>query len=56
MLGSTPPWVEKEAREFRSQGASDDLAYMVAIGLYQYSLLDVIDIADISELVPQTEP
>ena len=26
---------------------SEDLAYMVATGLYQYSLLDVIDIADI---------
>jgi glutamate dehydrogenase len=30
----------------------EDLAYMVAIGLYQYSLLDVIDIADILERDP----
>jgi glutamate dehydrogenase len=39
--------VEKEAREFASQGVSEDLAYTVATGLYQYSLLDIIDIADI---------
>jgi len=43
---------EKEAREFSSQGVSDDLAYMVATGLYQYSLLDVIDIADIVDRDP----
>ncbi len=29
-----------------------DLAYTVASGLYQYSLLDVIDIADIAEREP----
>ena len=30
----------------------EDLAYMVATGLYQYSLLDVIDIADIVDREP----
>jgi glutamate dehydrogenase len=44
--------VEKEAGEFSSQGVPDDLAYMVATGLYQYSLLDVIDIADIIDRDP----
>ena len=39
--------VVKEAGEFASHGASEDLALMVATGLYQYSLLDIIDIADI---------
>src|SRR4029077_16662372 len=52
LRGDDKAIVEKEAREFRSQGASDDLAYMVAIGLYQYSLLDVIDIADIVDRDP----
>jgi glutamate dehydrogenase len=44
--------VEKVAREFSSQGIPDDLAYMSATGLYQYSLLDVIDIADIVDRDP----
>src|SRR4029077_4829582 len=44
--------VEKEAREFSSQGVSGDLAYMIATGLYQYSLLEVIDIADIVDRDP----
>jgi glutamate dehydrogenase len=39
--------VTKEADEFAAQGAPADLAYMVSSGLYQYSLLDIIDIADI---------
>ena len=39
--------VEKEAGEFAAHGVPEDLAYMVATGLYQYSLLDIIDIADI---------
>jgi glutamate dehydrogenase len=43
---------EKEAREFSAQGVSADLAYMVSTGLYQYSLLDVIDIADIVDRDP----
>jgi glutamate dehydrogenase len=47
LRGDDKAIVEKEARDFGTQGVSDDLAYMVATGLYQYSLLDVIDIADI---------
>jgi glutamate dehydrogenase len=39
--------VAKEAAEFSSHGVPEDLASIVATGLYQYSLLDVIDIADI---------
>ena len=43
---------EEEAGEFVAQGASEDLAYMVATGLYRYSLLDIIDIADIDDRDP----
>ena len=39
--------VEKEVGQFTSHGVPEDLAYIVASGLYQYSLLDIIDIADI---------
>ncbi|WP_199255497.1 NAD-glutamate dehydrogenase [Mycolicibacterium mengxianglii] len=39
--------VTKEAAEFASHGVPEDLAYMVSSGLYQYSLLDIIDVADI---------
>ena len=39
--------VVKESGEFAGNGVAQDLAYRVASGLYQYSLLDVIDIADI---------
>lgn len=49
LRGDDKAIVEKEAGEFASQGAPDELAYMVAIGLYRYSLLDIIDIADIDE-------
>jgi glutamate dehydrogenase len=52
LRGDDKAIVEKEAREFSSQGVPDDLAYMVATGLYQYSLLDVIDIADIVDRDP----
>jgi glutamate dehydrogenase len=52
LRGDDKAIVEKEARDFSSQGVSDDLAYMVAIGLYQYSLLDVIDIADVVDRDP----
>jgi len=44
--------VEKEAAEFVRQGASQGLAYMVAVGLYRYSLLDIIDVADIEDRDP----
>jgi len=39
--------VFKEADEFASHGMPEDLAFMVSSGLYQYSLLDIIDVADI---------
>jgi glutamate dehydrogenase len=39
--------VEKEVGQFSAHGVPEDLAYIVASGLYQYSLLDIIDIADI---------
>ena len=41
--------VAKDSGDFAAQGVSEDLAMMVATGLYQYSLLDVIDISDIIE-------
>ncbi|WNG85926.1 NAD-glutamate dehydrogenase [Mycobacterium sp. ITM-2016-00317] len=44
--------VAKEAGEFSAQGVPEDLAYMVASGLYQFSLLDVIDVADIVDRDP----
>ncbi|MGH3967514.1 MAG: NAD-glutamate dehydrogenase domain-containing protein, partial [Mycobacterium sp.] len=49
LRGDDKAIVEKEAGEFVSQGAPEDLAYMVAGGLYRYSLLDIIDIADIDD-------
>jgi glutamate dehydrogenase len=50
LRGDDKAIVEKEAAEFASQGAPRDLAYMVAAGLYRYSLLDIIDVADITEM------
>ncbi len=44
--------VAKDSGEFAAQGVSAELAMTVATGLYQYSLLDVIDIADIVERDP----
>ncbi len=52
LRGDDEAIVNKEAREFASHGVSEDLANMVATGLYQYSLLDVIDIADIADRDP----
>jgi glutamate dehydrogenase len=49
LRGDDKAIVEKEAGEFASQGATKELAYMVAAGLYRYSLLDIIDIADIED-------
>ncbi|ADT98657.1 NAD-glutamate dehydrogenase [Mycolicibacterium gilvum] len=57
---SMPDWlrgddkaiVEKEAGEFSAHGVAEDVAYTVATGLYQFSLLDVIDIADIIDRDP----
>ncbi|OBA78490.1 NAD-glutamate dehydrogenase [Mycobacterium sp. 1164966.3] len=50
LRGDDKAIVEQEAREFTEQGVPDDLAYRVAAGLYRYSLLDIIDIADITEI------
>ncbi len=44
--------VTKESGEFSAQGVSGGLAYAVASALYQFSLLDVIDIADIIDREP----
>ena len=52
LRGDDKAIVDKEAREFSSHGVSEELAHMVATGLYQYSLLDVIDIADIIDRDP----
>jgi glutamate dehydrogenase len=41
--------VAKDSGDFMAEGISEDLAMMVATGLYQYSLLDIIDISDIVE-------
>jgi glutamate dehydrogenase len=50
LRGDDKAIVEKEAGEYVSQGAPEDLAYMVAAGLYYYSLLDIIDIGDIADI------
>ncbi len=47
LRGDDAAIVANEAGDFTSQGVPEDLAYSVATGLYQFSLLDVIDIADI---------
>ncbi len=52
LRGDDKAIVEKEAGELAALGASDDLGYMVATGLYRYSLLDIIDIADIDDREP----
>lgn len=52
LRGDDQAIVEQQATEFASQGAPEDLAYRVAVGLYRYSLFDIIDIADIIELDP----
>ncbi len=50
LRGDDKAIAEKEAAEFASQGAPEDLAYVVAAGLYRFSLLDIIDIADINDI------
>ncbi|MET0901116.1 MAG: NAD-glutamate dehydrogenase [Mycobacterium sp.] len=47
LRGADKAIVTQEAAEFASHGVPEDLAYMVSSGLYQYSLLDIIDVADI---------
>ncbi|BBX62516.1 NAD-specific glutamate dehydrogenase [Mycobacterium saskatchewanense] len=50
LRGDDKAIVEKEAAEFASQGAPEDLAYTIAAGLYRFSLLDIIDVGDITEI------
>lgn len=52
LRGDDQAIVEKETGQFSSHGVPEDLAYTVASGLYQYSLLDIIDIADIIDREP----
>jgi glutamate dehydrogenase len=52
LRGDDKAIVDSEAAEFVRQGASEELAYLVAAGLYRYSLLDVIDVADIDDRDP----
>ncbi|MGV0646315.1 NAD-glutamate dehydrogenase [Mycolicibacterium sp. XJ2546] len=52
LRGDDKAIVSKNADELTSQGIPRDLAYVAAAGLYQFSLLDVIDIADIIERDP----
>ncbi|MCV7092291.1 NAD-glutamate dehydrogenase [Mycobacterium interjectum] len=50
LRGDDKAIVEKEAAEFASEGTPEDLAYLVAAGLYRFSLLDIIDVGDITEI------
>jgi len=50
LRGDDKAIVEKEAAEFSAQGMPEDLAYLIAAGLYRFSLLDIIDIADINDI------
>jgi glutamate dehydrogenase len=52
LRGDDKAIVNQHADELRSEGIPEDLAYVSAAGLYQYSLLDIIDIADIVEREP----
>jgi glutamate dehydrogenase len=52
LRGDDQAIVAKESAEFAAADVPQDLAYLVASGLYQYSLLDVIDIADITDRDP----
>ncbi len=52
LRGDDKAIVDKEASEFVAQGAAKDLGYTVAAGLYRFSLLDIIDIADIEDRDP----
>lgn len=49
LRGDDAAIVAKHVGEFRAQGVPEDLAADIAMGLYRYSLLDIIDIADITD-------
>jgi glutamate dehydrogenase len=52
LRGDDKAIVEKDAADFVAEGAPAELAYNVAAGLYRFSLLDIIDIADIEDRDP----
>ena len=52
LRGDDAKIVAQHVGEFTAQGAPEELAVAVATGLYRYSLLDIIDIADIAEREP----
>ncbi|MDY6871318.1 MAG: NAD-glutamate dehydrogenase [Actinomycetota bacterium] len=52
LRGDDAAIVDKVAGEFCSRRASKELAYSVATALYRFSLLDIIDIADIADRDP----
>jgi len=52
LRGDDKAIAEGDAAQLTAAGVPADLAYQVATGLYRYSLLDVIDIADIVERDP----
>ncbi|VEG39923.1 NAD-specific glutamate dehydrogenase [Mycolicibacterium flavescens] len=52
LRGEDEAIVAKEADDLTSRGVPEDLAYELATGLYQFSLLDIIDIGDIVEREP----
>lgn len=49
LRGDDAAIVAEHVGEFEAQGVPHDLAVDVAMGLYRYSLLDIIDVADIAE-------
>lgn len=49
LRGDDAAIVAKQIADFQAQGVPVDLATDVATGLYRYSLLDIVDIADITE-------
>src|SRR6201998_1459898 len=52
LRGDDKAILDKEAAAFSADGVPHDLAYRVAAGLYRYSLLDIIDVSDITEIEP----
>ncbi|MGV0835095.1 NAD-glutamate dehydrogenase [Mycolicibacterium thermoresistibile] len=52
LRGADAEIVARRTAEFADHGASEELGYQVAGALYQFSLLDIIDIADILDREP----
>ena len=51
-LRRIPGGLARRGGQFSAHGVPEDLAYIIASGLYQYSLLDIIDIADVKDREP----